>query len=111
MEVLVLFRRKAPSHRNMEKLPFPGEGFRIENRRLGSLFEDRRIRQKKNPKKKKKPKKNPVKKPKKKPKKKPEKKTQKKKTHTQTPYDDHHPLHSFIYASYALKWIGEVTDH
>ena len=36
----------------MEKLPFPGEGFHIENRRLGSLFEDRRIRQKKNPKKK-----------------------------------------------------------
>ena len=34
----------------MEKLPFLGEGFHIENRRLGSLFEDRRIRPKKNPK-------------------------------------------------------------
>ena len=58
----------------MEKLPFPGEGFHIENRRLGSLFEYRRIRPKKNPQKKKKPKKNPKKKSKKKPKKNPQKK-------------------------------------
>ena len=79
MEVLVLFRRKAPSHCNIEKLPFPGEGFHIENRRLGSLFEDRRIRQKKNPKKR-----NPKKTPKK-----TQKKNQKKtwkKTHTHIQY-------------------------
>ena len=66
MEVLVLFRRKAPSHWNMEKLPFPGEGLHIENRRLGSLFEDRRIRPKKNLEKKN-PRKNPLKKPEKNP--------------------------------------------